>query len=229
MILSDLLWDHGPEPLPPRIRPSTALGISYSPLNAASSGGDGRPPELNWTVWTSNWTLEISGTWLNWIERTSKTSWRVGNWTERTSKASWRVGNWTELKSFELWTRWAQMFTNCSGPANSSWKRSDPACCSSVSAVCDARRNGHPSRRVQLVAIADWRRDPGFEPTARTLDPTRQSWVVTTWLASYCCTTVLVPLCYPSINPVTDRLETSHFGTLACIYMYKKLHFNTSS
>ena len=59
-------------------------------LNAASPGGGGRPPELNvelnWTGWTSNWTLEISGTWLNWTEWTFQSKLKVENLTELKQK-----------------------------------------------------------------------------------------------------------------------------------------------
>ena len=81
--------------------PWTSRGISFSTLNAASSGGGGRPPELNvelnWTEWTSNWTiwtLEFSGTWLNWTKQTFQSKLEGRNWTEL---------NWSRSRlNFEL-------------------------------------------------------------------------------------------------------------------------------
>ena len=89
IMLADLLWDHGPEPLPSQAPPMARLLDLLHPAQRGFVRRGGRPPELNvelnWTEWTTNWTnwtLRISATWLNLTERTFKANWRVGNWTE---------------------------------------------------------------------------------------------------------------------------------------------------
>ena len=96
------------------IGPWTPRGISYGTLNATSSGGVSA--HLNWT---------LNLTELNWVNfELNELNFRNYqclielNWTNFPKQFWGRELNWAELKlkSFELWTRGSQKFTNCSGP-----------------------------------------------------------------------------------------------------------------